>query len=253
MAKTNHSKQRHGKSPDAQQRDDSGEAEPETPDSAAETRGSESASEAEEEASRAAGSGGSEPESSQETSALLEKLDQLSAEREDYRQRMLRSVADFENYRRRMAREKDDVRAVAAAGLVEDLLPVLDNLKLGLDAAREHHPEAKSVLDGIGIVQTQFEQVLEQHGLEAIEPLGAEFDPNFHEAVSHQPSDAFAEGKVSFVQRIGYKLRDRLLRPAVVVVSSGPASEVVSGSESANQEGDSERQNASTKKGGDSS
>ena len=160
-----------------------------------------------------------------EIADLLKKLDEVSAELSDYRARFLRSVADFENYRRRMTREKEEVRQRATAGVIEDLLPVFDTLALGLESARKHHPEARAVLDGIEMVQTQARQVLEQHGLERLEPLGVPFDPNYHEAVSHQSREDFEDGVVCEVVRPGYMMRERLLRPATVIVSSGSTKE----------------------------
>lgn len=131
----------------------------------------------------------------------------------------------MENLRRRLAREREDIRRTAAASVIEDLLPALDNLQIGLDAAA-NHPEAKAVTQGFEFVAQQFRQVLSDHGLEKVEPAGgAEFDPNEQEAIGHEAHDDLADGAVIRVQRPGYKLNGRLLRAAAVVVSSGKAQE----------------------------
>lgn len=139
--------------------------------------------------------------------------------------RYLRALADLENFRRRSVREKDELRAFAAARVVEDLLPVMDNLALGLTAARMPNATLASMIDGIGMVATQLKSALSNHGLQEINPAGVAFDPNLHEAISQQPSADVPEGHVLQVIRIGYSLNGRLLRPATVVVSAGAAGE----------------------------
>lgn len=136
--------------------------------------------------------------------------------------RYMRAVADLENYRKRTIREKDELRQFAAANVMEDLIPILDNLGLGLAAARQQ-TDVKAVADGINLVLEQLKGSLAKHGLKEINPQGQAFDPNLHDCISHQPSAEVAEEKVSQVVRLGYSLNGRLLRPASVVVSSGPA------------------------------
>lgn len=136
--------------------------------------------------------------------------------------RYMRAVADLENYRKRIIREKDELRQFAAANVMEDLIPILDNLGLGLAAAKQQ-TDVKAVADGISLVLEQFKGSLTKHGLKEINPQGQAFDPNLHDCISHQPSADVAEEKVSQVVRLGYSLNGRLLRPASVVVSSGPA------------------------------
>jgi molecular chaperone GrpE len=99
---------------------------------------------------------------------------------------------------------------------------VLDNMKLGLQAA-ENHPEAKDVTYGFKMVDDQLKKSLQEQGLEELNPEGAVFDPNLHECVAHQPSDDVAEDHVIQTVRSGYRLNDRLIRAANVIVSSGPA------------------------------
>ena len=148
------------------------------------------------------------------------ELDKARREASEMKTRYLRSVADMENFRKRVAREKQDTIRSAAAGVVEKLLPVLDNMKLGLRAA-ENHPEAKDVTEGFRMVDTQLRKVLGEEGLEEIRPDGEKFDPNTQECLSHQPSQEVPENHVIETVRSGYRLNDRLLRPANVVVSSG--------------------------------
>jgi molecular chaperone GrpE len=165
---------------------------------------------------------GAAPEQA-DSQASLE--DQLAAAREESRQnheRYLRTVADWENYRRRMTREKEELRQFAIGNLLEDFLPVLDNLSLGLQSAA-NHPEAANVTAGFQMVADQIRTLLERNGLEEVNPAGEAFDPHKHESLTHQPHDEIPEGHVVQVIRKGYTLNGRLLRPAAVLVSSGPA------------------------------
>ncbi len=139
--------------------------------------------------------------------------------------RFLRASADLENFRRRMVREKDELRVVATGRVLEDIFPVLDTLALAIAAARQPSADLKSLVDGVDMVLTQLKSALANHGLKEINPAGQPFDPHQHEAISHQPSSAIEEEHVMAVVRIGYALDSRLLRPASVVVSSGPAKE----------------------------
>jgi molecular chaperone GrpE len=134
----------------------------------------------------------------------------------------VRAMADQENFRRRVAREKEDLRKFASADLLQSLLPVLDNLQLGIAAARQQ-TDTKNIVDGVAMVLEQLKGVLDRNGLKEVNPVGQKFDPHQHEAISHQPSPDVPEEHVSQVVRIGYSLNGRLLRPASVVVSSGPA------------------------------
>jgi molecular chaperone GrpE len=136
--------------------------------------------------------------------------------------RYLRAVADLENFRRRATREKEELRQFATVNLLQGLLPVLDNLQLGLAAARQQ-TDGKTIASGVAMVLEQFKSVLEHHGLKEINPVGQKFDPHRHESISHQPSSKVPDGHVLQVVRIGYTLHGRLLRPASVILSSGPA------------------------------
>lgn len=152
---------------------------------------------------------------------VLTELEKAQAEAAEMKSRYLRSVADMENYRKRIAREKQDIIKNAAAGVIESLLPVLDNMKLGLQAA-ENHPEAKEVTFGFKMVDDQLKRSLSEQGLEELIPDGEVFDPNLHECIAHQASDTVEEDHVIETVRAGYRLNDRLVRAANVIVSSGP-------------------------------
>jgi len=135
--------------------------------------------------------------------------------------RFIRVTADLENFRRRAVREKDELRQFAAGRVLEDLLPVIDNLSLALAAAKTPNADLKNLVGGIGMVQDQLKSALSGHGLKEINPVGQVFDPNLHESISSLPSKEVAEGSVVQVVRTGYTLNGRLLRPASVVVSTG--------------------------------
>ncbi|MCC5788622.1 MAG: nucleotide exchange factor GrpE [Opitutales bacterium] len=170
----------------------------------------------------AEGSGEDKEDAAEEETPEEDPLEQARVESKENYQRYLRSVADLENYRKRALKEKEELRKYAVSGLVEDLLPALDNLELGLLSA-EGNEGGKSVAQGFVMVVQQIKSILQQHGLEEVNPVGEQFDPHQHEATAHEPSEEFSEGRILRVNRKGYKLQGRLLRPAMVVVSSGIA------------------------------
>lgn len=132
-----------------------------------------------------------------------------------------RAVADFDNYRRRTNEERPKNMLYAKGDIAKDVFPVLDNFKLGLDAAEKQHPEAKAILEGFAMIATQLRNALAQHGIVEINPLGKPFNPQEHESLSMMPSAEVPADHVLFVQRTGYKIGERLLRPASVVISAG--------------------------------
>jgi molecular chaperone GrpE len=165
------------------------------------------------------------PEAATTAPAATALEEQLAAARKEAaaaQDRYLRAVADMENFRKRAVREKDELRQYGAAKLLEDIIPILDNLGLGVAAARQQ-AYAKSLVDGVGMVLGQFKAALERHGLKEVAAAGAAFDPHQHECISHQPSADVPAEKVMQVIRPGYTLNGRLLRPAAVRVSSGPS------------------------------
>jgi molecular chaperone GrpE len=144
----------------------------------------------------------------------------LQADLDRFRDLALRSQADFENYKKRSAREKEEAIKYANSSLLERLVGIIDNFELGLAAAKEQG-ENSPIYSGMVLVQKQLNDLLAENGLQAIEAEGKKFDPNLHEAIAHEPSE-FPEETVIRQTRRGYRLKDRLLRPARVVVSSGP-------------------------------
>ena len=134
--------------------------------------------------------------------------------------RLLRTQAELENYRKRVRREMDAERRYAAAPLIRDLLGVLDNLDLAIGAA-QNSDNAAGLLEGVKMVAAQLQSVLEQHHCRRIDAVGQQFDPNFHEAVAHEPSDEYSADQITRVARVGYQLHDRVIRPSQVHVSSG--------------------------------
>jgi len=154
-----------------------------------------------------------------------EQLAAAKDEAKSHYDRYLRAAADHENFRKRSIREKDELRQYATSRVLEDLLPVLDNLSLAMTAAGQPNADVKTIVEGIGMVQTQLKSALDQQGLKEINPAGETFDAHQHDALSEQASDEVLEGDVLNVIRVGYLLNGRLLRPASVVVSSGVAKE----------------------------
>jgi len=178
-------------------------------------------------AAEAAAPKASATESAPETPAAEPTVEaQLEAARAEIaaaKDAQLRALADLENFRRRTVRETEELRAFAAARIVEELMPVLDNLGLALTAAKAPNAELSALVQGVEMVGQQFRTALVSHGLKEVNPAGETFDPNLHEAVSQLASDDVEEGKVLQVVRVGYTLNGRLLRPATVVVSGGSA------------------------------
>ena len=141
--------------------------------------------------------------------------------------KFVRTAADLENFRRRAMRERDELRTAATGRVLEDIFPVLDTLTLAIGAAKSPTADIKSLVGGLEMVLSQFKGALTNHGLKEINPLGLPFDPHQHESISHQPSAGVKDEHVLNVVRTGYSLNGRLLRPAAVVVSSGPEKGVV--------------------------
>lgn len=163
------------------------------------------------------------PPAAPESSDLAAQLAAAKLEAAASYDKFMRTAADLENFRRRTVREKEELRLYAASRVLEDLLPVLDNLALGLAAAKQPGADAPALAGGIEMVLAQCKSALASHGLKEISPAGQPFDANLHESISAQPSPTVSEGSIVTVVRTGYSLNGRLLRPASVIVSSGPA------------------------------
>lgn len=144
--------------------------------------------------------------------------------------RLLRLMADFENFRKRTLKERGEWSLRANQDLLTELLPVLDHFDLGLQTAGRHQTDP-AVLDGFRLVYEQLLAALAKFGLSPVDAEGTAFDPHLHEAVSHMPSDEHPADSIIAQTRRGYRLGDQLLRPAQVVVSSGPAGPAAPGGE----------------------
>ena len=154
------------------------------------------------------------------TDNIQDQMQRLKAERDKYKDIALRSVADLDNYRKRMAREKDDAIRFANANFLERLIPILDNFELGLQAAKASGGQS-AVVDGMSMVSRQLQDFLSSCGVETIDAIGQVFNPNIHEAIAQEENADIEEGHVIRQVRKGYRLKDRLIRPANVVVSKG--------------------------------
>jgi molecular chaperone GrpE len=156
---------------------------------------------------------------------MVAKLEQ---EKADLKDKLLRSLAEMENLRRRTEREIADTRSYAVTGFARDMLSVADNLRRAIDTIPA---EARKVADGalggliegIELTERELVKTLERHGVRKVDPAGQKFDPNLHQAMFEAPHDSLAKGQVHTVVQPGYAIGERVLRPALVGVSSGAA------------------------------
>ncbi|MCP4449498.1 MAG: nucleotide exchange factor GrpE [Myxococcales bacterium] len=162
-----------------------------------------------------------EPEVELDPVAELEaKLAEAEKGKKDNYDRFVRATADLENVRKRSRREIKDGRLDERGKILRDMLPVVDNLERAVEHAEQTAAEAtKSIVEGVQMVLRQFHQSLERHNVKAIEAVGQPFDPALHEAVSQAPSSDYPPGTVVSVLQTGYTVEERLLRPALAVVS----------------------------------
>jgi len=152
------------------------------------------------------------------------ELKERAAKADEHWDRLLRTTADFENFKKRAAREKQDAIKFANEGLLQKLIPVLDNFDMALSAAQNAQADgAQSLHTGINMIYQQLKNLLVETGLEEVDAAGKRFDPNLHEAVSQKETADVPEGQVVEQLRKGYKLRERLLRPASVIVAKSPS------------------------------
>jgi molecular chaperone GrpE len=166
----------------------------------------------------------------------IEELKIHAAKADENWERLLRTTADFENFKKRAARERVEISQFAAASLLQKLLPILDSFEMAQAAAQNvdlsrrlaaskqgEGEKLASLQSGVGMIQQQLKSILAEAGLEEIDAAGKPFDPTLHEAVSQQETAEVPEGQVVQQLRKGYKLRERLLRPATVIVAKKPA------------------------------
>ena len=167
------------------------------------------------------GDGGS-PDPANASTALQEDPENVRRERDDYRDRLLRATAEFDNYRKRVERDRAQLADFATAEILRDVLPVIDDLERAL-AATPASDTAASVAGyraGVELIHRQVLELLRKRKVTPIEALGADFDPNVHQAVTQEPSSTHRDGEVIAELRRGYMLGDRLLRPAMVKVAA---------------------------------
>lgn len=150
---------------------------------------------------------------------FAETLASLQKERDSYYDRLLRKQAEFDNYRKRVEREKADTRFAARQEIFRELLNVLDACERGLESMDQDKLNLESYREGYGLLHRQLRSLLAKFGVEEIEAVGQQFDPNVHEAILHESSEAHPDGQVIEEIKKGYRLHDRLLRPAQVKVA----------------------------------
>lgn len=151
----------------------------------------------------------------------LDPWEQLEAEAAKWKDVSLRTAAEMDNLRKRTAREREEAVRYANQRLLEDLLPVIDNFEMGMQAASQD--QSSMIYIGMDMVRRQLNDFLSNQGVQEI-PTSGKFDPNLHDAVAQEECANGEEGRILRVTRRGFKLRDRLLRPASVVVSKLPSS-----------------------------
>ena len=155
-----------------------------------------------------------------DTETARAPADELAAERDQLRDLLLRKTAEFDNFRKRVERERSVFAQRAAEDLLLALLPLVDDLERALAVPAET-PDGESYRAGVVLIQRQMLELLRKRDVTPIEAVGEPFDPNVHEAVTQEPSDEHPEGTVSNELRRGYRLGERLLRAAMVIVSTG--------------------------------
>jgi molecular chaperone GrpE len=164
----------------------------------------------------------------QEESPALDPWEELEADVAKWRELSLRTAAEMDNLRKRTAREREEAIRYANQRLLEDLLPVIDNFEMGMQAASQD--TSSMIYIGMDMVRRQLNEFLAAQGVEELDTSGL-FDPNLHDAVAQEDCAAGEEGRILRVTRRGFKLRDRLLRPASVVVSKLPEPAAAEGGE----------------------
>ncbi|MEI6054778.1 MAG: nucleotide exchange factor GrpE [Lentisphaerota bacterium] len=157
-------------------------------------------------------------ETSETEKALIELLEKLAVSEDKY----LRLNAEFDNFRKRVIREKSDIRINAQFDVLNNIVPILDHFEFALGSADQTHNLDK-LFEGMKLIKTEFERALANLGVELISAVGKPFDPKFHEAIAYEASEEVEKELVLKQWRTGYKMGDRLIRPATVVISSGKA------------------------------
>lgn len=154
---------------------------------------------------------------------VVDPIDDLTCQLLEQKDRYLRLLAEYDNYRKRSSREINDARVNARIGVISELLPVFDYLGMAADHAETPNVNIDSIRQGLQMIFSQYHMALNNIGVTKLDAVGAVFDPNIHEAVAQETSDDIEAGKIIRQWKCGYKIGDRLIRPATVVVSSGVA------------------------------
>jgi len=147
---------------------------------------------------------------------VLKLVEKLAISEDKY----LRLNAEFDNFRKRSLRERNDVRVSTQFEVLTSIIPVLDHFEFAMSSAEQSH-NLEKLFEGMELIKTEFEKALASQGVELINAVGQPFDPRFHEAVAHEDSDEYEKDIVSKQWRLGYKIGDRVIRPATVVISNG--------------------------------
>ena len=159
-----------------------------------------------------------EVENNEETPSTVEELraelEKVQVKADENWDTVLRMKADLENQRRRSEKQVSDAHKFAAKKFIEELLPVVDSMEMGMAA----EGDVEQIREGVALTKKVFDTAMEKFGLEAVEPLGEKFNPDLHQAMAMQPSEEYEEGHVSAVMQKGYTLNGRLVRPAMVMV-----------------------------------
>jgi molecular chaperone GrpE len=157
-----------------------------------------------------------DPQPEQADAQNNDPLEELRREKDTLQDRLLRTAAEFDNYRKRVERERRDLADYMKADILAEILPIVDNFERALQAPSS---DTDSLRKGVELIHKQMLDFLRKRGVTAIEALGADFDPNFHQAVIHETSPLHREGEVIEELQRGYMLGDKLLRPAMVKVA----------------------------------
>ncbi|PZU84474.1 MAG: nucleotide exchange factor GrpE [Chelatococcus sp.] len=162
----------------------------------------------------------------EQPAAAEDILTRIEAERDEMKDKLLRTLAEMENLRRRTEREVADAKAYAVTSFARDMLGSADNLRRALESVPEAARGAgeaalKALIEGVELTERDLLKTLERHGVRRVEPHGEKFDPNLHSAMFEAPDAEIAKGFVSKVVQTGYKIGERVLRPALVGVSAG--------------------------------
>jgi molecular chaperone GrpE len=166
------------------------------------------------------------PETDVSAEPAADAVAALAKEAADYKDRLLRTLAEMENLRRRTEREVADSRQYAVANFARDLLAVADNMQRALDTLSadfrdQADPVVKSHIEGVELTERELVKVMEKHGIKRFDPQGQKFDPNLHQAMMQVPDPSVPDGTVVQVMQPGYMIAERVLRPALVGVSKG--------------------------------